>query len=64
MISSYNSELSKPFVIIHKTVVFLALTSLIFEAVFVSKTHFKLIAIQGKSGQTRAKGQCFNSQVA
>jgi hypothetical protein len=64
MISSYNSELSKPFVIIHKTVVFLALTSLIFEAVLLSKTHFKLRATQGKFGQTKANGQCFNSQVA
>jgi hypothetical protein len=50
-------------VIIHKTVVFLAFTSFIFEVVFDSKIHLRFIAIQGKSGQTRARGQCFNSQV-
>jgi hypothetical protein len=34
-----------------------------FETVLDVKTHFKFKATQGKSGQTRAKGPCFNSPV-
>jgi hypothetical protein len=50
-------------VITHKTTQFLAFISFTFEIVFSLKIFFGLITIQGKFGQTKAKGQCFSSPV-
>jgi len=61
--SSYISFTVSQAVITHKTTQSLAFISFIFEIVFSLFIHFGFITIQGKSGQTRASGPCFNSQV-
>jgi hypothetical protein len=63
MTSSYKSLSFLFCVIIHKTVPFLALISFIFETFFEKKLFSGFKTIQGKSGQTKASGPCFNSPV-
>jgi hypothetical protein len=61
--SSYISVILSHLEITPRTTQFLVFISFIFEIVFSFISDFKLITTHGKSGHTRASGQCFSSHV-